>query len=159
MTPKSLLRLPEASCALSELSEGRFYTVIDDEHVSHGDRIKRIILCTGKVYYDLHKQREKDRRDDVAIIRIEQLYPFPDEELATALKNYPNAGLFFWCQEEPMNQGAWYSSQHHMRRAIGDGHYLEYAGRPLMAAPAVGHPVLHQEQQEKLVADALGTPE
>ncbi len=156
MTPKSLLRLPEASCAISELNEGRFHQVIDDEHVIDGNQVKRIILCSGKVYYDLHKQREKDRRDDVAIIRIEQLYPFPDEELATALKNYPNAGLFFWCQEEPMNQGAWYSSQHHMRRAIGDRHYLEYAGRPLMAAPAVGHPALHKQQQEKLVADALG---
>jgi len=159
MTPKSLLRLPEASCPLSELSEGKFRLVIDDQHVSDASRVKRIILCSGKVYYDLHKQREVEQRDDVAIVRIEQLYPFPDESLPKVLKNYPAAERFIWCQEEPMNQGAWYSSQHHMRHAIGSKNYLEYAGRPLMAAPAVGHPDLHKQQLEKLVADALGDAE
>ncbi|MDR9437475.1 MAG: 2-oxoglutarate dehydrogenase E1 component, partial [Thiohalophilus sp.] len=118
----------------------------------------RLILCSGKVYYDLDRQRQQDRREDVAIIRIEQLYPFPEKALKAALKRYPNVQDYIWCQEEPMNQGAWYSSQHHMRRAIGDAHYLQYAGRPLMAAPAVGYPSLHRQQQEKLVADALGDP-
>jgi 2-oxoglutarate dehydrogenase E1 component len=159
MTPKSLLRLPEASCPLSELSEGKFRLVIDDQHVDDASRVKRVIMCSGKVYYDLHKQREVEQREDVAIIRIEQLYPFPDESLPKVLKNYPDAERFIWCQEEPMNQGAWYSSQHHMRHAIGSKNYLEYAGRPLMAAPAVGHPDLHKQQLEKLVADALGDAE
>ncbi|MGD8796708.1 MAG: 2-oxoglutarate dehydrogenase E1 component, partial [Thiohalophilus sp.] len=158
MTPKSLLRLPEAARPLRELSHGKFYRVIDDEQVDKRDKVTRIILCSGKVYYDLDRQRNNDQREDVAIIRIEQLYPFPEKALKAALKRYPNAREFIWCQEEPMNQGAWYSSQHHMRRAIGAEHYLYYAGRPLMAAPAVGHLSLHKKQLNKLVADALGTP-
>ena len=158
MTPKSLLRLPEAARPLRELSHGKFYRVIDDEEAGKRDKVTRIILCSGKVYYDLDRQRKSDQREDVAIIRIEQLYPFPEKALKAALNRYPNAQEFIWCQEEPMNQGAWYSSQHHMRRAIGTEHYLYYAGRPLMAAPAVGHLSLHKKQLNKLVADALGTP-
>ena len=155
MTPKSLLRLPEASRPLSDLSRGKFYRVIDDEQVSQRDKVKRLILCSGKVYYDLDHRRRQDQREDVAIIRIEQLYPFPEKALKAALKRYPNVRDYIWCQEEPMNQGAWYPSQHHMRRAIGE-QPLQYAGRPLMAAPAVGYPALHKQQQEKLVASALG---
>ncbi|MFP4610882.1 MAG: 2-oxoglutarate dehydrogenase E1 component [Thiohalophilus sp.] len=158
MTPKSLLRLPEASRPLSDLSHGKFYRVIDDEQVTQHDRVKRLILCSGKVYYDLDHHRQQDQREDVAIIRIEQLYPFPEKALKAALKRYPNVQDYIWCQDEPMNQGAWYSSQHHLRRAIGEQFGLQYAGRPLMAAPAVGYPSLHQQQQEKLVADALGDP-
>ncbi|TDY03916.1 2-oxoglutarate dehydrogenase E1 component [Thiohalophilus thiocyanatoxydans] len=158
MTPKSLLRLPEASRPFSDLSQGKFYRVIDDEQVNQYDKVKRLILCSGKVYYDLDHRRRQDQREDVAIVRIEQLYPFPEKALKAALKRYPNVQEYIWCQEEPMNQGAWYSSQHHMRHAIGEQYGLQYAGRPLMAAPAVGYPSLHKQQQEKLVADALGTP-
>ena len=156
MSPKSLLRLPDAASPLSSITEEQFKLIINDKVVQDPKKVKRVILCSGKVYYDLNNRRVTDNREDVAIIRIEQLYPFPDDELKTALALYPNADTFLWCQEEPMNQGAWYSSQHHMRAAIGEKNHLEYAGRPLLAAPAVGHPLLHKEQLEQMLKDALG---
>ncbi len=156
MTPKSLLRHPEAASPLASITEDQFKLVINDKVVSDYSTVKRVIMCSGKVYYDLNKKRVDDGRDDVAIIRIEQLYPFPDEELRAALSCYINVEKFLWCQEEPMNQGAWYPSQHHMRATIGKDFYLEYAGRPMLAAPAVGHPVLHKQQLEQMLKDALG---
>ncbi len=156
MTPKSLLRLQSASSPLEALTAGRFHEVLPDGHVADDKKVRTVILCSGKVYYDLHDRRLKDGRDDVAIIRFEQLYPFPEVDAKREIRRYAKATRFVWCQEEPMNQGAWYSSQHHMRDAIGRDNYLEYAGRPLLAAPAVGYPWLHVEQLKALVDEALG---
>ena len=158
MTPKSLLRHRDAISTLEDLTQGRFHTVIDDPIVAKATDITRVIFCSGKVYYDLDAKRQEDKLDHVAIIRIEQLYPFPDEELRMLLKRYKNIAVAVWCQEEPMNQGAWYSSQHHIRRATNacyPGLYLHYAGREASAAPAAGYVSLHVRQQEGLVHDAL----
>ena len=158
MTPKSLLRHKDAISTLEDLCEGEFQNVIDDPAVSKAADITRVIFCSGKVYYDLDAKRQEDQLGHVAIVRIEQLYPFPDVELKAILKRYKNIAVAVWCQEEPMNQGAWYSSQHHVRRAMNasyPGLYLHYAGREASAAAAAGYVSLHIRQQERLVHDAL----
>jgi len=155
MSPKSLLRLPAAMSALSKLSESEFQTVIPDVKAHNTDNITRVIFCSGKIYYALNEAREKQNRVDIAIIRIEQLYPFPTTQVEDEMNRYLNVTKFIWCQEEPMNQGAWYSSQHHIRHAIGKKKYLEYAGRPLLAAAAVGNINIHKEQEIRLIADAF----
>lgn len=160
MTPKSLLRHPVAASDFSDLTMGNFKMVIPEVDDLDDEKVKRVILCSGKVYYDLLDKRRKVQRDDIAIIRIEQLYPFPDDLTRQQIERYSNANKFIWCQEEPMNQGAWYSSQHHVRRAIGhNDRYLEYAGRPLLAAPAVGYMSLHKKQLQDLLNEALGLTE
>ena len=155
MTPKSLLRHPDAVSSLDELAEGVFQNVIGEIDKQDAKKVKRVILCGGKVYYDLLKQRREQEIDNIAIIRIEQLYPFPHEEMTDILKDYQHVKDFVWCQEEPQNQGAWYCSQHHFREAIPDKAKLSYAGRAASASPAVGYASVHKEQQEKLVNDAL----
>jgi 2-oxoglutarate dehydrogenase E1 component len=158
MTPKSLLRHKLAVSSLEELCDGSFQTVLPEVESLDPDKVRRVVLCSGKVYYDLLQQRRDDEVDDVAIVRIEQLYPFPEEELAAALAPYRNLERVAWCQEEPMNQGAWYPSQHHMRRVIlqhDEKLYLQYAGRDASAAPAAGYLSMHLEQQERLVKEAL----
>nr|WP_298249705.1 2-oxoglutarate dehydrogenase E1 component [uncultured Halomonas sp.] len=160
MSPKSLLRHKDATSSLDELAEGKFQMVLPDQAKLEAQNVERIILCAGKVYYDLASWREENGRDDVAILRIEQLYPFPKEELLAAIKDYTNVTDIVWCQEEPLNQGAWYSSQHHMR-AVADmlknglGGKLKFAGRPASAAPAAGYMSVHTEQQRQLVEDAF----
>ncbi len=157
MTPKSLLRHKEAISTLEELTGGEFQVVMEDT-TTERDRITRIILCSGKVYYDLLERKKEDQLDHVAIIRIEQLYPFPQAILSDVLAGYPNLDTAVWCQEEPMNQGAWYSSQHHLRRALHDKFpalYLHYAGREASAAAAAGYMSLHLQQQQALVEQAL----
>ncbi|MCW9023949.1 MAG: 2-oxoglutarate dehydrogenase E1 component [Gammaproteobacteria bacterium] len=156
MTPKSLLRHPDASSPLSKFTHGQFKTVIGETVIENDQRIKRVILCSGKVYYDLFARRREAELDNVVIIRIEQLYPFPSDELQQEIARYKNAETFIWCQEEPMNQGAWYSSQHHMRAVIGKQNYLDYAGRPHLAAPAEGNMTTHKLEQAQLVNEALG---
>ncbi|MCC5871833.1 MAG: 2-oxoglutarate dehydrogenase E1 component [Gammaproteobacteria bacterium] len=158
MTPKSLLRHKLAVSTLEDLCEGSFQTVIGESDHLDPAKVVRVVMCSGKVYYDLLQQRRADERDDIAIVRIEQLYPFPEEELAAAIAPYVNAKDVVWCQEEPMNQGAWYPSQHHMRRVLlghSDSVYLRYAGRDASAAPAGGYMSVHVEQQERLVKEAL----
>ncbi|MDH5445371.1 MAG: 2-oxoglutarate dehydrogenase E1 component [Gammaproteobacteria bacterium] len=155
MSPKSLLRHPMAASPFSRLVEGEFETVIRDKSDIPYDQIKRLIICAGKVYYDLFDKRKRDEIQDAAIIRVEQLYPFPVEEFKRELKKYPNLEKYVWCQEEPMNQGAWFSSQHHIRNIIGRHLHLEYAGRPFHAAPAVGSAKLHIQQQQELVEQAF----
>ena len=121
-------------------------------------KVERLVLCGGKVYYDLLEKRRAEGREDIAILRIEQLYPFPEDDLVEILAPYTNLKHAVWCQEEPMNQGAWYSSQHHMRRILGRHNkalVLEYAGRDASAAPACGYASKHAEQQEKLLQDAF----
>src|SRR5690606_66893 len=120
--------------------------------------VKRVVMCSGKVYYDLLEKRESDDIKDTALVRIEQLYPFPEQRLREILESYPNLEHVVWCQEEPMNQGAWYCSQHHMfrvARAVNPKLYVQYAGRDMAAAPAAGSMSLHVEQQQRLVEDAF----
>ena len=159
MTPKSLLRHPLAISTLQDLSDESFHTVLPEIDSIDPDQVRRMVLCSGKVYYDLLERRRKEELSSTVIVRIEQLYPFPEEVLEKVMQPYPRLQDVVWCQEEPMNQGAWYSSQHHMRRVIGKINTslnLRYAGREASAAPAAGYMALHLEQQEQLIKDALG---
>ncbi|WP_192036310.1 2-oxoglutarate dehydrogenase E1 component [Halomonas sp. YLGW01] len=160
MSPKSLLRHKEATSTLEELAHGKFQMVLPDQGKLEAEKVKRAVLCAGKVYYDLAAYRAENEREDTAVVRVEQLYPFPKEELQAALKAYPNLEQVVWCQEEPLNQGAWYQSQHHMRAVAdmlrdGMGRDLKFAGRPASAAPAAGYMSVHVEQQRQLVDDAF----
>ena len=120
------------------------------------DKVKRLVVCSGKVYYDLAKKREEKGADDVAIIRVEQLYPFPHKAFAAELKKYPNVAAIVWCQDEPQNQGAWFFIQHNIHENMQEGQKLGYAGRAASASPAVGYSHLHAEQQKALVDAAFG---
>ena len=158
ITPKSLLRHKEATSDLDDLSTGTFKTVLREKELSDPKKVTRLIMCSGKVYYDLLEKKKADERDDVAIIRIEQLYPFPEDDLDEILKEYPKIKHAVWCQEEPMNQGAWYCSQHHMHHSLhrlDPKLKLQYAGRKASAAPACGHMSVHIEEQKQLVNDAF----
>ncbi len=158
MTPKSLLRNKDATSPLSEFTKGGFQTVIPDQSetvAKNAAKVKRVIACSGKVYYDLAKKREEKGVDDVAIIRVEQLYPFPHKAFAAELKKYPNAVDIVWCQDEPQNQGAWFFVQHYIHENMFEGQKLGYAGRAASASPAVGYAHLHQEQQKALVDAAF----
>jgi 2-oxoglutarate dehydrogenase E1 component len=155
MSPKSLLRHPLAVSSLEELSSGVFQNVIDEIDEMDAAKVKRVVMCSGKVYYDLLDQRRKSEQEDVAIIRIEQLYPFPHAEIEPIVNKFKHVTDWVWCQEEPQNQGAWYCSQHHFWSAIPDGAKLSYAGRSASASPAVGYISVHNQQQKDLVDDAL----
>ena len=155
MSPKSLLRHPLCTSSLEELSEGTFQPAIPEIDNLDPSKVKRVVFCSGKVYFDLLEQRRNNEQDDVAIVRIEQLYPFPMDEVQAAIAQYTNVEDFVWCQEEPQNQGAWYCSQHNFRAAIPAGADLKYAGRPASASPAVGYMSVHLKQQKALVEDAL----
>ncbi|ACE61184.1 2-oxoglutarate dehydrogenase E1 component [Actinobacillus pleuropneumoniae] len=156
ITPKSLLRHPLAVSSLEELTEGEFQNVIGeiDSNIT-AKKVKRVVMCSGKVYYDLLEQRRQNEQTDVAIIRIEQLYPFPYEDMKKVLEPYVHVKDFVWCQEEPQNQGAWYCSKHNFEASIPEKAKLTYAGRPASASPAVGYTSLHAQQQKQLVDDAL----
>ena len=157
-TPKSLLRNKDATSPLSEFTKGGFQTVIPDQNddvARKGEKVKRVIACSGKVYYDLAKKRDSKGTDDVAIIRVEQLYPFPHKAFAAEIKKYPNATEIVWCQDEPQNQGAWFFIQHNIHENMVEGQRLGYSGRAASASPAVGYSHLHQEQQKALVEGAF----
>ncbi|MBI5783645.1 MAG: 2-oxoglutarate dehydrogenase E1 component [Gammaproteobacteria bacterium] len=156
MTPKSLLRHRASVSSLEDLTQGRFRPVLYETEALEDAAVKEVVLCSGKVYYDLAERRQARGRRDVAILRIEQLYPFPEEELRQAFQRYPAARRFIWCQEEPRNQGVWYQTQHRLWRTIPRGGTLEYAGRPTSAAPAVGNYQLHVAQLHDLLDQALG---
>ena len=159
MTPKSLLRNKDATSPLSEFTRGSFQTIIPDSNpdvAKKAEKVKRVIACSGKVYYDLIKKRADKGSDDVAILRVEQLYPFPHKAFSTELKKYPNATDVVWCQDEPQNQGAWFFVQHYIHENMLDGQKLGYSGRASSASPAVGYAHLHQEQQKALVDGAFG---
>ena len=156
MTPKSLLRAKHATSPLAEFTSGGFQTVIPDQGELKADKVKRVLACSGKVYYDLVARREEKGASDVAILRIEQLYPFPHKAFAAELKKYPNATDIVWCQDEPQNQGAWFFVQHYIHENMLAGQKLGYAGRAASASPAVGYAHLHQEQQKALVDAAFG---
>jgi 2-oxoglutarate dehydrogenase E1 component len=155
MTPKSLLRHKLAVSTLDELAAGAFRLVIPDSTAKPGQRVRRIVLCSGKVYYDLVEDAGKRGINDVAIIRVEQLYPFPRKEVSAEIARYPATTEIVWCQEEPMNQGAWYQIQHHLLASIGEEHSLHYAGRVRSPAPAAGHLNTHLVEQAALVEQAL----
>jgi len=155
MSPKSLLRHPMAVSSLEELSTGVFHNVIGETDDIDAKKVEQVVFCSGKVYYELVEQRRKNEQENIAIIRIEQLYPFPEKELQAELAQYQHVKNFVWCQEEPQNQGAWYCSQHHFRATIPQGTYLTYAGRKASAAPAVGYMSVHVKEQQALIHDAL----
>ncbi len=157
-TPKSLLRNKDATSPLSEFTKGAFQTVLPEQNadvVKKADKVKRVIVCSGKVYYDLVKKREEKGADDVAIVRIEQLYPFPHKAFAAEIKRFANATDIVWCQDEPQNQGAWFFIQHQIHENMLEGQKLGYAGRAASASPAVGYAHLHQEQQKNLIEAAF----
>jgi len=156
MTPKSLLRNKDATSPLSEFTRGGFQTVIGEVKEIKAEKVKRMVVCSGKVYYDLVKKREERGSDDVAIVRIEQLYPFAHKAFANEIKKYPNATEIVWTQDEPQNQGAWFFVQHYIHENMLDGQKLSYSGRAASASPAVGYSHLHQEQQKALVDGAFG---
>ena len=156
ISPKSLLRNPDASSKITELTSGSFQCVIDDD--CQKDSVKKIILCSGKVFYDIKKQQNLSDKDDIAIIRIEQLYPFPYDDLEEILNTYPNVVEIVWCQEEPANQGAWFSHRHRIQRVLDrlkNNLEITLVSRPAAAAPAVGMMKLHLKQQEELIELAL----
>ncbi|QIZ76002.1 2-oxoglutarate dehydrogenase E1 component [Ferrimonas lipolytica] len=155
MSPKSLLRHPMAVSSIEELANGTFQNVIGEIDDLDPSKVDRVVFCSGKVYFDLLERRRKEEMDNVAIVRIEQLYPFPAEEMSKILEPYQHVTEFVWCQEEPQNQGAWYCSQHHFWAAIPKRAQLSYAGRSASAAPAVGYVSLHNTQQQALIESAL----
>jgi len=158
ITPKSLLRHKDATSTLEDLSSGTFQTVIGDDNITDHRKVTRAIMCSGKVYYDLLAFQQKNEIIDTVIIRLEQLYPFPGDDLKEILDQYPKLLDVVWCQEEPQNQGAWYPTQHRMRRVIKEINekiYLRYAGRKSSAAPAAGYISVHVEEQNALVNQAF----
>ena len=156
-TPKSLLRNKEAVSSLDELAKGEFKTVIGETDASiDAKKVKRVVVCTGKVYYDLLAGRRERKQEDVAILRVEQLYPFPHKAYEAEMRKFSAATQVVWCQDEPQNQGAWFYVQHHLGEALKDGQALSYAGRPPSASPAVGYYDKHYAQQKELIAAAFG---
>lgn len=155
MSPKSLLRHKLATSTLEELTEGNFQPLIQETDDIDPKKVTRIVVCSGKVYYDLLEQRRNDGLENVAILRAEQLYPFPIDELHDSFDQYPKLKQLVWCQEEPMNQGAWYQIRHRFFDLLSEKLELRYAGRPMSASPAVGQFSLHVEQQQKLIHTAL----
>ena len=155
MTPKSLLRNKDATSSLQELARGEFHTVLGEQQPIDAKAVKRVLACSGKVYYDLVNARKERGADDVAILRLEQLYPFPHKALAAEFKKYPNLAEVVWVQDEPQNQGAWFYAQHHLLENMTDGQKLGYSGRAASASPAVGYYAKHNEQQKALVDAAF----
>jgi len=157
MTPKSLLRHRLAVSTLEDLADGRFHPVIDELDPLEKGAVKRLVLCSGKVYYDLLEARREANITDVAIIRVEQLYPFPYDAIEAATAGYANASEIVWCQEEPRNQGAWRSNRHRIERVLPEGvNAVEFAGRRPSASPASGYMSQHLVEQKRLVEEAIG---
>jgi 2-oxoglutarate dehydrogenase E1 component len=155
MTPKSLLRHPRATSPAAELSDGAFHRVLDDDAADPA-RVRRVVLCSGKVYFDLLAAREKAERDDVALVRTELLYPFPAGELRAALERYEDDVDLVWAQEEPENMGAWTFVAPRLRELTGRD--VGYVGRPLRASPAEGYADAHETEQRRIIGAALGAP-
>ncbi|MEM7612295.1 MAG: 2-oxoglutarate dehydrogenase E1 component, partial [Pseudomonadota bacterium] len=156
LTPKSLLRHRQSVSPLRTLTDGSFELLIDEVEDLPVNDVKRVVFCSGKVYYDLLERRQKEDIKDVALVRIEQLYPFPIDEYASVVTRYPHAETVIWCQEEPRNQGAWYQIRHRLQEPLRARHQLHYVGRAGAAAPAAGIPKLHAIQQTQLVEKSLG---
>jgi 2-oxoglutarate dehydrogenase E1 component len=155
MTPKGLLRLREAASSLSDLTEAGFAPVLDDPAAAK-ERVRRLVLCSGKVYYDIVGHELRAGADSVAVARIEQLYPFPTKEATTLVASYPHLDEVVWVQEEPQNMGAWRSIRHRLEEARPSGVPLRYIGRSWRASPSEGYPTAHLRDQDRIVRDALG---
>ena len=155
MSPKSLLRHKEAVSTLEELAEGRFQTVIGEVEKIVAKNVRRVIVCSGKVYYELAAYRREHKITDVAIIRFEQLYPFPHADFKAVLAKFPGAKEVVWCQEEPQNQGAWYRLRAYFRADALPKQVVAYAGRPVAATTAVGYMSMHLARQKQLIEDAF----
>jgi len=157
MTPKSLLRLPQATSRLEELFSGRFQAVLDDPvTASHRDQVRRVVLCAGKLFYELQSALAGADRSRVALVRMEQLYSFPEEELVALFRSYPALAELAWAQEEPRNMGAWNYAEARLRAILPPGVSLRYSGRPERASPAEGYPAAHAAEQKRIVEEALG---
>ncbi len=159
MTPKSLLRHKDATCSVDDLANGTFQTVIGETDTLDPKKVTRVIACAGKVYFDLLAARRDKKIDNVAVMRVEQLYPFDDRRLGEELKKFPNTKELIWCQEEPLNQGAWYAKHHTLSKVLKKGQTLDVVARPAAASPAVGYAAKHAIQQKELVNAALGIKE
>ncbi len=155
MTPKSLLRNKASTSSLDELTGGAFQLLIDDVLIPDKDQVKRVVLCSGKVYYDLIEALAATKQQNIAVVRVEQLYPIPAAELSSILKSYPADSEVAWCQEEPQNQGAWYQSRHNLIAGMQAEQKLYYTGRASSASPAVGYYSVHIEEQKALVNEAI----
>ncbi|PWU22869.1 MAG: 2-oxoglutarate dehydrogenase E1 component, partial [Candidatus Rokuibacteriota bacterium] len=155
MTPKGLLRLKEAGSALPQLTEGAFEPVLDDPGADH-ERVRRLVLCSGKIYYDLAGHGRRDGARHIAVARLEQLYPFPARSVADLLGRYPQLEELVWAQEEPLNMGAYRSIRHRLEDALPHGIPLHYVGRPWRASPSEGYPTAHLVEQDRIVREALG---
>jgi len=155
MTPKSLLRNPAAVSTRQDLAEGRFHAVLDDREAPA--KAPRLVFCSGKIYYELRERLQSNARRDTALVRLEQLYPFPEDALRGALSRYTQARDIFWVQEEPENMGAWRFV--HPRLAALLDRSLRYVGRPPAASPATGFPKIYRRQQEAIIAAAAGSQE
>jgi 2-oxoglutarate dehydrogenase E1 component len=155
MTPKSLLRLPAANSTVEDLTSGGFQPVITDVSITNKEKIKRIVLCSGKVFYDLDTARENARDERVAIVRLEQFYPFPSEKLQEIFASYKNATEIFWTQEEPQNMGGWTFVESRLRQILPANSKFKYVGRSASASPATGSYAIHELEQKKLVDESL----
>ncbi len=155
MAPKSLLRHDLSVSSLEDLTRGSFARVIPESDDLPAPGVRRVVFCSGKVYFDLLKARRKDAIRDVALVRVEQLYPFPSEDYEAVVARYPNAREVVWCQEEPQNQGAWYQIRHRLQEPLGQRRIVLYAGRAPAAAPATGIGKIHEAEQQSLIAAAL----
>lgn len=156
MTPKSLLRNKDATSSLDELANGTFQTVIGEVEKLDAKKVTRVVICAGKIYYELAAARREHKVDDVALMRVEQLYPFDDRRLAEELARFPNFKELVWCQEEPENQGAWFAKHHRLVTLVKKGQTLSIVSRPASASPAVGYAAKHQQEQKDVVENALG---
>jgi 2-oxoglutarate dehydrogenase E1 component len=154
MTPKGLLRLKQASSALADLTGGSFQPVLDDP-LADKEQVRRLVLCSGKIYYDLQGHEGRERAAHVAIARIEQLYPFPVEEKAALVASYPKLAEVVWTQEEPQNMGPWRAIRHRLEENLPEGVSLRYVGRPWRASPSEGYPTAHLREQDRIVREAL----
>jgi 2-oxoglutarate dehydrogenase E1 component len=154
MTPKSLLRNPDARSKLSDFTSGHFLEILDDTRVTNRDLVKRVVLCTGKIGLALMNERDA-RKSDVAIVRLEQLYPFPKDQLYGILDGYPNANQVMWVQDEPENMGAWWFVYGNIRADLSDRFSLRRAARAESGSPATGSPTVHEQEGAELLDKAL----
>jgi 2-oxoglutarate dehydrogenase E1 component len=155
MSPKSLLRHKEAVSTLEDLAKGAFHTVIGEIDKLAPRKVTRVLACSGKVYYELLAYRREHKLDHIAIVRLEQQYPFPHADFTQAISQFPDAREVVWVQEEPQNQGAWYRLRAYLRADIPDAMVLAYAGRAISASPAVGYAARHLAEQKQLIEDAF----
>lgn len=157
MSPKSLLRHPMAVCSVEDLANGAFKPFLPDQEIEDKQSVDRLVICSGKVYYDLYKAREENgKTKSIALGRIEQFYPFPDEDVENFLKEYKHVKEIVWCQEEPKNMGAWTFLMPRLQSLVQKNQTISYAGRQAAASTAAGQKKVHDAEQEKLVNKALG---